>query len=112
MIKRLTWFIAGVVAGISGARSARRRVVRTARRLSPAHAAERLRRRAEQGVNTVAGAVREGRLAMANRERELRARLDRRVDPIDGRLNDDETLLVDGAPVEPGRVVVMRSERD
>jgi hypothetical protein len=49
---------------------------------------------------------------MANRERELRARLDRRVDPIDGRLNDDETLLVDGAPVEPGRVVVMRSERD
>ena len=112
MIKRLTWFVAGVVTGVGAARSARRRVVRTARRLSPVHAAERLRRRAEQGVDTVAGAVREGRLAMANRERELRARLERRVDPIDGRLAEDETLLVDGAPVEPGRVVVMRSERD
>lgn len=112
MIKRLTWFFAGVIAGVGAARSAKRRVVRTAKRLSPTYAAERLRRKAEHGVDTVAGAVREGRLAMANRERELRARLDRRVHPIDTRLGDDETLLVDGAPVEPGRVVVMRSERD
>jgi hypothetical protein len=49
---------------------------------------------------------------MRNRERELRARVDRRIDPIDRRLEEDETVLVDGAPIEPGRVVVMRSDRD
>ena len=112
MIRRLSWFAAGVVAGVGVARSARRRVAGTARRLSPTNVVARVRRRAEDGIDSVSGAVREGRLAMRNRERELRARVDRRIDPIDRRLEEDETVLVDGAPIEPGRVVVMRSDRD
>jgi hypothetical protein len=52
--------------------------------------------------------MREGRDAMHTRERELRARRDGRVETLDDQLGPDDQLLVDGQPVETGRVIVLR----
>ena len=49
---------------------------------------------------------------MVAKERELRARLDGRVTTLADELDDVETVLVDGAPVEAGQVIVLRQVRD
>jgi hypothetical protein len=45
---------------------------------------------------------------MRARERELRASRDGRVETLDDQLGPDDQLLVDGQPVETGRVIVLR----
>jgi len=62
-------------------------------------------------INDVGDAMREGREAMQTKEAELRARLDGRLEPLTGTddpIRVEDALLVDGEPVEPGRVVVLR----
>ena len=87
MIKRVTWFLSGVVAGITGAAYGYKQVRTKAETLQPVNVAK--------GV-----AVREGRDAMRSRETELRGDLG---------LDEKESEIVS---VEPGRVVVLRSYRD
>lgn len=105
MMKRLTWFVGGAVAGVAGAGIAKRKVKSKAAELAPANLARGARRR-------VADAFSEGRRAMRAKEIELRARLDGRPATVADELADVDMLLVDGEPVEPGKVIVLRQVRE
>jgi hypothetical protein len=65
-MKRVVWFAAGAVAGVSGSAYARRKVREAAVRYRPVSMAK-------GAVDRVTDAVREGRRAMVAREAELRA---------------------------------------
>lgn len=109
-MKRLTWFVAGAAAGATGANYATKKVKRTAAQLAPANVAKGAASRAKQSGLRVVDAVREGRSAMHAREDELKARRDSRVEPIDDHLEPGDRLLVDGQPVEAGRVIVLKQK--
>jgi hypothetical protein len=49
---------------------------------------------------------------MSAKERELRAKLDGRVTSLADEVDDIDTVLVDGRPVEPGQVIVLKQVRD
>ena len=112
MMKRVTWFIGGVATGAAGVGYAKRTVKRTVKRttthLAPPNVARGAMRKVRQKRRDVGDAVREGREAMHTRERELRARRDGRIDSLEDHLGPDDQLLVDGQPVETGRVIVLR----
>ena len=105
MIKRLTWFVGGAVAGITGAGIAKRKVKQAATHLAPRNVA--------RGVSDrLHDAVAEGRRAMKAKELELRARLDSRVTSLADDLEEGDEVLVDGRPVQPGQVIVLKQVRD
>ena len=111
-MKRVTWFIGGVATGAAGVGYAKRTVKRTVRRtatqLAPSNVARGTLRKVKQKGRDVGDAMREGRVAMRARERELRARRDGRVETLDETLGPDDQLLVDGEPVATARVIVLR----
>ena len=49
---------------------------------------------------------------MRAREDELKARRDARVEPLDDRLDPGDRLLVDGQPVDVGRVIVLKQKTE
>lgn len=108
MMRRAVWFVGGVAAGAVGAGYAKRKVTATARRLAPANVARGAVGSVKRSSRRVADAVREGRAAAQVRERELRAERDGRLVRIGDHLHPDDELLVDGEPVESGRVILMR----
>lgn len=114
-MRRATWFIAGAAAGATGASYAARKVKhtvkQTAAQLAPANVARGAASRAKQRGSEVVAAIREGRVAMQAKEDELKAWRDKRVEPVDGRLEPGERLLIDGEPVESGRVIVLKQKR-
>lgn len=112
MIKRLTWFVGGVVAGVAGLGTAKRKARAVASDLAPAAVARRATDTVRQRVRHLGDAVRDGRSAMHMRETELRARLDGRAVSLADELDDGDTVLVDGRPVEPGQVIVLRQMPD
>ena len=105
MIKRMTWFVGGAVAGAAGASAAKRKMKQAATHLAPKNvmhgATVRLR-----------DAVGEGRRAMRAKETELRARLDGKATTLADDLGEGDEVLVDGRPVEPGQVIVLKQVRD
>jgi len=103
--KRVTWFVGGAVAGAAGATVARRKVRAAAAELTPAAVARKAKQRAMD-------AWAEGRRAARHREAELRARMDGRVESLADELEEGDAVLVDGRPVEPGQVIVLRQVRD
>lgn len=105
MIKRLTWFVGGAVAGAASAGVAKRKVKAVAADLTPVNIARRV-------TGRVRDAVHEGRAAMHHRETELRARFDHRAEPLSEHLSDGDEVLVDGVPVEPGQVIVLGQVRE
>ena len=105
MMKRLTWFIGGAAAGVAGAGIAKRKVKQAATHLSPKSVARNVSDR-------VHDAVAEGRRAMRAKELELRARLDGRVTTLADDLDEGDEVLVDGRPVQPGQVIVLKQVRD
>jgi hypothetical protein len=107
-MKRVTWFVGGVAAGAAGASYTSRKVREAAEQLKPANVAKGAAVRVKDGGRRVVDAVREGRAAMHDREDELRARRDRRVETLDDRLEPGDQLLVDGRPVDSGRVIVLK----
>jgi hypothetical protein len=113
-MKRLTWFVGGVAAGATGVTYAKKKVSRTVKRtsesLSPRHLAKTATTKVRGKAIDVADAVREGRAAGKAREHELRARLDHLAEPINDRLGPDDQLLVDGQPVDAGRVIVLKKK--
>lgn len=111
MMKRVTWFVSGVAAGAAGAGYAKKKVRQTASQLAPANVARSAVTKVKGQGRHVVDAVREGRAAMHAREDELKARRDARVEPLDARLEPDEQLLVDGRPVDSGRVIVLKQKR-
>ena len=110
-MRRITWFVAGTAAGVAGATYATKKVKQTAAQLAPSNVARGAANRAKQSGRNVVGAVREGRLAMRVKEDELKARRDARVEPLDSRLEPGEQVLVDGQPVDAGRVIVLKQKR-
>jgi len=110
-MKRITWFVTGLAAGATGASYATKKVKRTAAQLAPANVAKGAAGRARQGGRKVAAAVKEGRAAMHARESELKARRDTRVETLDDHLDPGDQLLVDGRPIDSGRVIVLKQKR-
>lgn len=110
-MRRVTWFIGGVAAGAAGANYATRKVKQTASQLAPANVAKGAATKAKDRGRQVVDAVREGRAAMVAREDELKARRDARVETLDDRLDPGDQLLVDGRPVDTGRVIVLKQKR-
>lgn len=100
MIKRVTWFLSGVVAGITGVAYGYKQVRAKAETLKPVNVAKGVAGQVRARVDDVRDAVREGRDAMRSRETELRGDLG---------LREKASEIVS---VEPGRVVVLRSYRD
>lgn len=103
-MRRALWFVSGAVAGIVGAGAARRKARAVVADLTPANVARR-------SVERLRLAVDEGRLAARGREAELRARLGEATTLAD-ELAAGDAVLVDGRPVEPGQVIVLRQMHD
>lgn len=116
MMKRVTWFVSGAVAGVAGAGYAKKKVKETAAQLAPVHVAKSAVSKVRDRGADVVDAVREGRQAMKAKETELKARLNGTAAPLTDELVDelsaDDQILVDGRPVQPGQVIVLRQVRD
>ncbi len=110
-MKRITWFVTGVAAGVTSASYATKKIKRTASQLAPVNVAKGAASRAKQGGRKVVAAVKEGRAAMHAREDELKVRRDARVETLDEHLEPGDQLLVDGQPVDTGRVIVLKQRR-
>lgn len=111
MMKRATWFAVGVAAGVVGTDYAKRKVRATAAQYTPARVARGTVDLARSRALDLAEAVRDGRQAMRVREAELKARRDGRLVPLDEHVAPGDALLVDGEPVDPGRVILLRRAR-
>lgn len=106
-MKRLTWFLSGIVTGAAGASYAKRKVRRTAATLDPRNVVKRGVGAVRQRGEDVVEALREGRQAMRAKEAELLARRDgHAVVEI-----HDNTIVLP-ADAEPGQVIVLRDVRD
>jgi hypothetical protein len=105
MIKRLSWFLGGAVAGAAGVGAAKRKVKKTAAQMSPVTVAKGAAQR-------VRDAVAEGRQAMKAKEAELRGRRDGRVSTLADELSERDVVFVDGKPVAAGQVIVLRDVDD
>jgi len=105
MMKRLTWFVGGAAAGIAGASVAKKKVKAVAAEMAPSNVAKKATGRVREAVN-------EGKRAMRSKEAELRARLDGRASTLADDLDEGDTVLVDGQPVEAGQVIVLRQVRE
>jgi len=114
MMKRVTWFVGGAVAGAAGAGYAKKKVKQKAAQLAPSNVARSAIAKARAKGHDVAEAVRDGRRAMKAKEFELKARLHGTAATTDGsgdELAPDDQALVDGLPVEPGQIIVLRQVR-
>jgi hypothetical protein len=107
-MRRLVWFAGGVVAGASGVGLVKRKVAATAERLAPSNVARGVADSVRRSGRRVATAVKDGRDASRAREREQRAERDGRLVRLGEYLHPDDEVLVDGRPVESGRVILMR----
>lgn len=111
MIKRIVWFVSGLVTGITAmvftGRRVRRRVEKVTN-IAPIKAVREATQTVRQSMAEVGEAVRDGRDAMRAKENELWARAEGRASRLDQELETDDEVLVDGEPIEPGRVVVLR----
>lgn len=112
MMKRISWFVSGAVAGIAAAGYTKRKVKETASQLAPANIAKAAVAKVKERGHDVVAAVRDGRDAMHARESELRARVHGRADSLADEIGPDDQVLFDGQPVEPGQVIVLREVRD
>lgn len=111
MIKRFVWFVTGGITGALAVTATRRRVKKQVARvteLAPVKVVRGATDSVRRTVNDVGDALRDGRDAMRTKEAELKARLDGRAESLDTSVGRDDAVLVDGEPVEPGRVVVLR----
>ena len=108
MMKRVTWFAGGVVAGLASAGYAKKKVKETASQMAPAQIARSAANTVRSKTGNVVDAVREGRQVMKHTEDELRARREGRLTSLDEHVAPDDQVFVDGVPVESGRVIVMR----
>jgi hypothetical protein len=108
MMRRAAWFVGGVAAGAAGVGYTKRKVGETARKLAPLNVARGAAGSVRGAGRRVTDALREGRQAAQVRERELRAERDGRLVRLGDHLRPGDEVLVDGEPVESGRVILMR----
>lgn len=108
MVKRLSWFLGGAVAGVVGAGVTRKKVRTVAAELSPSNLARKATERARE-------ALLDGKQALKVKQVELRARLTGsagHAGTLADELEEGATVLVEGRPVEPGKVIVLRPLRE
>ncbi|CAN5514053.1 hypothetical protein BH18ACT3_BH18ACT3_19040 [soil metagenome] len=109
MMKRLTWFVTGAVTGAAGSGYAKRRMRETAAQLTPRNVARSgavaLRRTARDVVDI----MRSRQDGVTNGD--AVARQGDEPATIADRIAPDEEILVDGRPVDRGRIVVTRPRR-
>jgi hypothetical protein len=108
MVKRLTWFLSGAAAGVVGASVARKKVKAAAADLAPSNLAHKAADRARDAVLDV-------KQALKVKQVELRARLTGNAGhagTLADELEEGATVLVEGRPVEPGQVIVLRPLRE
>jgi hypothetical protein len=98
MIKRVSWFASGVVAGAAGVVYGSKKVKEKAQALKPVNVARSAAGQVRSRVHDVADAVREGRQAMVDKEAELRVR--------HGGANQ---VVEAHPPVRPGQVIDLQS---
>jgi hypothetical protein len=110
-VRRISWFVGGVVAGAAGVGYAKKKVRETAAQLAPVNVVRSAGVKVRDQGRNVVGALREGRSAMHTREDELTARRDARVETLDDRLEPGDQLYVDGRPVDSARVIVLKRKR-
>jgi hypothetical protein len=79
MFKRAVWMGTGMAVGVSSALWAKRKVTRTVERYMPDEIARRAGASARTVGRTVRDAASEGRVAMREREAELRAQVEART---------------------------------
>ncbi len=111
MIKRFVWFVTGSISGALAVVVTRRRVKRQVARvteLAPVKVVREATGSVRRTAADVGDALREGRDAMRTKEAELKARAEGRAESLDEALGNEDAVLVDGEPIEPGRVVVLR----
>jgi hypothetical protein len=108
MMKRVTWFAGGVIAGVASAGYAKKKVKETAAQIAPAQVARSAADTMRSKSREVVDAVREGRQVMKRTEDELHARREGRLTSLDEHVGPDDQVYVDGVPVESGRVIVLR----
>jgi hypothetical protein len=110
-VRRISWFVGGVVAGAAGVGYAKKKVRETAAQLAPVNVVRSAGVKVRDQGRNVVGALREGRSAMHTREDELKARRDARVETLDDRLEPGDQLYLDGRPVDSARVIVLKRKR-
>lgn len=108
MMKRVTWFAGGVVAGLASAGYAKKKVRETASQMAPAQMAKSAVGVVRNTSSNVVDAIREGRQVMKHTEDELHAKREGRLTSLDEHVAPGDQVYVDGVPVESGRVIVMR----
>jgi hypothetical protein len=111
MLKRVKWFATGAVAGLAGARFAKRKVKSTAAQLAPINIAKSAAAKVREKGHDVADAVREGRDSMKAREAELRSKLGGETEPVDTSARSGQ-VLIDGRPADAERVIVLDQVRE
>lgn len=107
-MKRTIWFATGVATGVAGVSYTKRKVASAAQQLAPVQAARRVTDRVRREGQRLGDAVRAGRDTARIRQLELRAEQDGRVIRLADHLQPGDEVLVDGAPIETGRVILMR----
>lgn len=108
MMKRLTWFMGGAAAGVVGASVAKKKVKAKAAELSPANLAHKAADRVRDVAHDVKQVIKEKQI-------ELRARITGKpghAATLADELQDGDAVFVDGQPVEPGQVIVLRKVRE
>ena len=110
MLKRVSWFVSGAIAGIAGAGFAKRKVKQTAAQLAPTNIAKTAAARVREKGHDVADAVRDGRDAMRAKESELRAKLV--GEPAGEGVHADDLDTLEGLPGDQrgaasGRVIII-----
>jgi hypothetical protein len=115
MMKRVSWFVSGAVAGVAGAGYAKRKVKETASQLAPSNIAKTAVAKVRERSHDVADAIRDGREAKREKESELRAKLGTQSPTGPSRaaqLGPDDVMVIEGRPVEAGQVIVLRDLGD
>jgi hypothetical protein len=109
VLKRVTWFVTGTVAGVAGATAAKRSVKKKAAKLPPVRAAKQAITSVQSARERLVEAARDGRDVMRETEARLRAKRNgdeiAPVEVIDGR-------IVASGNIKPGQVIVLKEVRD
>ncbi len=82
MIKRVSWFVGGAVAGAAGAGYTKKKVKQTAAQLAPVQVAKHAVGSLTATKRRIGEAISDGRSAMRAKEAELRARRDGRTSTL------------------------------
>ena len=112
MMKRVTWFVSGAIAGVAGASYTKKKVKATASQLAPSNIAKNAVAKVKDKGHDVIDAVRDGRDAMKEKEAELRARLGSDGDNDNDEPTTIEVIATEAVPVKPGQVIVLQQIRD